>query len=983
LLMDVDFSADGKWLAAAGLGGLAQVWNADTLAEYHLFTGHQGLVFRAAFSPNSKILATCGTDSTVRLWDLKSKELIISLSPGPNVRTLAFSPDGNRLAAGSWNGIVKVWQLSLDTNEIIREIGHHQLDSERVRAMEFSPDSQYLAVACSDGSLRVWHPVNGTEIRHFFAHSGSAINIAFHPQGHRLVTSGIDHKVKYWDLAADPEPKNIFPHDAQISALAMSPHGQLMAIAGGENHVNVGFGRKTLNIWSFTKNEVIHRLAEHKGWLTSVAFSPNGDQVLSGSEDQSAILWDVASGKVLQRFVGHGGAVTGVAFVTKNAEVATASADGTIKFWDTRTGKEIATLSGHDAAVNAIAADLEKGLLVSASDDATIRIWSIRDLRTLAILRGHERSVSDVQFSADGNLVASCGKDGGLFVWQRGSSQQPSDAWPLKNRLQLKNGGNVKHIAFHPNGNRLVGVTEDATLTLWDVDTGQEAFSQRIGPESLVSGDVEFSADGNRLVSSYALQIAVRSVQGNAPHAFDTARAIDWHTRRSVECRTDSNWRGMLFHLDHLVAVEPTNWMSHLSRADIYGRLGDWHASENAYAEGLERIAAVGELSYDQKLNLARQYYSSANIHYGGGRTKTGRELFDKAIAVLESMRESSPNDLRCTRELAKMLRLFGYLQKSYDLEEAERAMARAVTLSDFVLQAEPNSLADQVDLCNALLNLATVISKDCRQPLIERAKNVLEPLVNTYPGNWIFREWLATCLDDYGVWLEEDGQHAKAEELMMRGLDLRVKLVAEYPNDLHRRDLLARSYIRLAEPTFTCVPREQARQFWRHHLKTLQAVLRLQAQSGRISAGTADDLSWTLSTCLIHEFRDAERALEWGKIAVKEAPEDSSYWNTLAMAYYRNGQWESAQRSYQKAMELRNGGDSFDWYGLAMASWQLGQHDQARDWLTKARQWNKEKASYNGILRDLDAEAVKLITASPNPPTPLVAENSSDADSP
>jgi tetratricopeptide (TPR) repeat protein len=127
-------------------------------------------------------------------------------------------------------------------------------------------------------------------------------------------------------------------------------------------------------------------------------------------------------------------------------------------------------------------------------------------------------------------------------------------------------------------------------------------------------------------------------------------------------------------------------------------------------------------------------------------------------------------------------------------------------------------------------------------------------------------------------------------------------------------------------------------------------------------SAIAHNNLAWLLATCPDVKYRDPARAVALAKKAVELARKEGASWNTLGVAHYRAGDWKAAVEALTKSMELRKGGDSFDWFFLAMAHWHLGEKDKARKWFDQAAQWMDKNAPHDEELRRFRTEAAELL---------------------
>jgi uncharacterized protein HemY len=134
--------------------------------------------------------------------------------------------------------------------------------------------------------------------------------------------------------------------------------------------------------------------------------------------------------------------------------------------------------------------------------------------------------------------------------------------------------------------------------------------------------------------------------------------------------------------------------------------------------------------------------------------------------------------------------------------------------------------------------------------------------------------------------------------------------------------------------------------------------VLRLQPED----ANAHNHAAWFLATCPEAKFRDPRRAIELANKAVALGPKEGNFRNTLGVAHYRAGEWKPAMEALKESMDLRKGGNSFEWFFLAMAHWRLGEKDEARQWYDRAVEWMEKNKPQDEELRRFRDEAKELL---------------------
>ncbi len=270
-------------------------------------------------------------------------------------------------------------------------------------------------------------------------------------------------------------------HRTSVDSVAFSPDGGTLASGSGDN---------TVKLWSVQERREIAALAGHRSNVTSVAFSPDGGTLASGSEDNTVKLWSVRERREIVALTGHSSSVTSVAFSPDGGTLASGSWDTTVKLWSVREGREIAALTGHSSLVFSVAFSPDGGTLASGSGDNTVKLWSVRERREIATLTGHSY-VNSVAFSPDGEMLASGSHDHTVKLW---SVSQRREIVALTGHSD-----DVTSVAFSPDGGTLASGSNDNTVKLWSVRERRE-IATLTGHSRWVES-VAFSPDREMLAS--------------------------------------------------------------------------------------------------------------------------------------------------------------------------------------------------------------------------------------------------------------------------------------------------------------------------------------------------------------------------------------------------------------------------------------------------------------------------------------------------
>jgi WD40 repeat protein/serine/threonine protein kinase len=467
---------------------------------------------------------------------LQSQPHIVRYLPNPSaaVRTIAISPDGGRLVSGSADNNLIIWDV--ETGQPIGSplIGH----TGSINNVAFSPDGKLIASASADTTIRLWNADTGESVGDpLTGHTDAVWSVAFSPDGQTLASASADLSIIIWDVTTrEPIGEPLTGHEDIVYTVAFSPDGKILASGSGDY---------TIRLWDAATWKPIGDALEAANWVLSLAFNPNTGLLASTGYDNDVTFWDATTGEQLNVVTtGHQGFVRQVTFSADGQFFATASQDHTLRLWDATTGEQIGEpfaahtddvwsatfiptsdhllssgedgkiiewnveaafpiqhrLIGHENAVIAVAYSPDGAQLASAGGnisglggDNVIRLWDTTTGELQTTLTGHEQYVSSLVFSPIGNRLASASNDQTIRLWNLETGETVQI-------LDIHERSFLTYLAFSPNGKLLASGGDNGTINLWDAETGNPAADPLLGHTAAILS-LTFSPDGKLLAS--------------------------------------------------------------------------------------------------------------------------------------------------------------------------------------------------------------------------------------------------------------------------------------------------------------------------------------------------------------------------------------------------------------------------------------------------------------------------------------------------
>lgn len=496
---------------------------ARTLRDWHRFVLHDGSVLKerpslllqqaanqpAGTAPARAAAAFLAAGGAGRPWlrrinkpaEASASVLTITGHAEP-ILSCAFSRDERLVATASYDGDIRFWDI--ETGREARRVATGLYD---LMDCSFSSTFDRLAAHYKrDKRVELRDAVSGSLVASFPGHLVSR----FSPDD-TLIATALRMDLQVWRADTGKPVCALSGHSGRVMACAFSPDGRQLVSASDDN---------TLKVWDVTTGRELVTLAGHGYTVRSCAFSPDGARVASVADDETIGLWDSRSGILVRSFKGYAKYLKACLFARGGAALVAPTGDTTVAVWDAAGGQKLFELTGPQEPIRALAVSSDGTKIAAGSEDKALRIWSAETGEEMAVLIGHGSSVADCAFSPSGRLAVSTSIDQTARVWR---TDKVGAAVARHTRA-------VKKCGFSPGGGLALTASADHTLKAWDGATGE--------PRGTLAGHKD---SVNAFDLSGSGRLAVSMSQSGRPMTWDLGRfkkmaAFSRHEMGGAKC---------------------------------------------------------------------------------------------------------------------------------------------------------------------------------------------------------------------------------------------------------------------------------------------------------------------------------------------------------------------------------------------------------------------------------------------------------------
>ena len=495
---DLVATPDGRYAICASGHDSLDVWDVASGEPLYTLAVPRG-ISAIATTPDGRACLFSSYDGTLNVWEFAAGTAPSHIDAPTGVSCLAALADGRGAVFGLHDGTLGVWDFG--TNRIRRNASGHR---GAVTGLAVSAGHPYVVSSSLDSTVKLWDPQSLSDVKTLSGHSGWVEAVAMTPDGILAVSASEDGALKVWDLQRD-EDADVLHHLGSITSVAMTVDGR-QAISASQDSV--------VKVWDLTRGIVSRTFTGHAGAVTAIALTMQDGAIVSASADGSLKIWDLHSGELRSTLAGHQGPVTAVAAPIEGRYLVSASLDDTVKVWNSDREEERSAAAGiygfsskeytTDVRIASLAMTPDERFVVWCSCEVMsafgkasrkVHVWDLISDRRFVLSDSFGRWTQD-------NWHAMAFAAGPVPAVVAASELDAVSVWALESgeRIVRLDGLDAPTAAaVLPDGRRAVFGLADGTLEIWDL--AQPVRLCRVAAHRLAISGIAMMANSRRVVS--------------------------------------------------------------------------------------------------------------------------------------------------------------------------------------------------------------------------------------------------------------------------------------------------------------------------------------------------------------------------------------------------------------------------------------------------------------------------------------------------
>ncbi|KAI7907602.1 WD40-repeat-containing domain protein [Cokeromyces recurvatus] len=462
VIRGLDFSSDGKYLISGSRDKVVNVWDwqaKQLRATYPILETIESVGFleknvklATKFGKDwqdAEIFYTAGDAGVIKLWDLKTGQLIKAQEPEKNsqhtLSDIIYIKKTHTLAAVTNDQNILMYSLEQKLKRVKQIVGYND---EVVDVAYVGEDETHLAAATNSAQLRIYN-VETQDCDLLYGHNDMIISLDRSRDGTLLVTASKDKTARLWKIDLKSENKEdrfksagvCIGHTESVGAVALSRKSNSFMITGSQDRTIKYWNLRDLNLQNANEEyrpKALYTHQAHDKDINTICVAPNDKYFATGSQDKTAKLWNVDTGELVGTMKGHKRGVWCARFSPVDQVLATSAGDKTVKIWSLKDFTCLKTFEGHTNSVLRVDFLTAGMQLVSAGSDGLVKVWTIKTNECASTLDNHTQKVWALAVRKDEKYVISAGADSVINFWEDVTLQEQEEELKEKEELIIK-----------------------------------------------------------------------------------------------------------------------------------------------------------------------------------------------------------------------------------------------------------------------------------------------------------------------------------------------------------------------------------------------------------------------------------------------------------------------------------------------------------------------------------------------------------------